>query len=77
METRFFQRSAEYQHAEAIAISSGIAENDIEVSELPDDVLAILADASAKILDTEAQKGERAAKAADIYKTLMTDLGYL
>ena len=40
METRFFQRSAEYQHAEAIAISSGIAENDIEVSELPDDVLA-------------------------------------
>jgi hypothetical protein len=47
------------------------------VSELPDDVLAILADASAKILDTEAQKGERAAKAADIYKTLMTDLGYL
>ena len=77
METRFFQRSAEYQHAEAIAISSGIAENNIEVSELPDDVLAILADASAKILDTEAQKGERAAKAADIYKTLMTDLGYL
>ncbi len=77
METRFYQRSAEYQHEEAIALSSGVAENGIEVLDLPEDVLAILADASTKILDAEAQKGERAAKAADIYRTLMTDLGYL
>ena len=61
----------------AIALSAGIAENGVEVIQLPDDVLAILAEASSKILEAESQKGERAAKAADIYRTLMTDLGYL
>lgn len=74
--TRFFLRSAEYQHKEAIALTEGQANEGIEVVQLPDDVLEMLAGASAKILETEGQKGERAAKAADVYRTLMKDMGY-
>ncbi len=75
--TRFFLRSAEYQHKEAIALSEGVANEGIEVLQLPDDVLELLANASATILETEGQKGERAAKAADVYRTLMSDMGYV
>lgn len=77
IENRFFLRTAEYQHQEALAIQEGIAENGLEVVELPPDVLEVLSEASASILDAEAQKGERAAKAADIYRNLMRDLGYI
>ena len=76
IENRFFLRSAEYQHKEAIALSEGVANEGVEVVNLPDDVLEMLATASADILETEGQKGERAAKAADVYRTLMKDMGY-
>ncbi|MDJ0930712.1 MAG: TRAP transporter substrate-binding protein DctP [Breoghania sp.] len=76
IEMRFFARSVEYVHAEAVALSQGIEENGIKVIELPDDVLSVLTKASTEILDTEAEKGERAAQAADVYKGLMADLGY-
>lgn len=77
IETRFFLRSAEYQHLEAIALSEGVANEGVEVLQLPEDVLELLANASAEILETEGQKGERAAAAADIYRTLMKDMGYV
>lgn len=76
LEERFFLRSVEYQHREAIAITEGIAEDNIEVLTLPDDVLEILKGSSAKLLEREGQKNELTAKAADIYRNLMNDLGY-
>lgn len=76
IESRFFLRTAEYQHQEAIALSQGIANDGVEVVHLPDDVLEMLAEASTQILETEGQKGERAAAAADVYRTLMRDMGY-
>ena len=42
METRFYQRSTEYQALEVKALTSGVAENGIEVTQLPKDVLDIL-----------------------------------
>ncbi len=77
MEIRFYQRSTEYQAAEVQAIAAGIEENSIEVTQLPQDVLDILAEASTRIMGTEAEKGEKAAKARDIYMGLMGDLGYV
>ncbi|KAA0909811.1 TRAP transporter substrate-binding protein DctP [Aquicoccus porphyridii] len=77
IESRFFLRTAEYQHKEAIALAEGVRDNGIEVVHLPDDVLELLAAASVDILETEGQKGEKAAKAADIYTTLMRDLSYI
>ncbi len=75
-ETRFFLRSAEYQLGEAKAISAGIAEEGVQVTQLPDDVLGVLAEASIKILENEGQKGEIAARAASAYTSMMKDLGY-
>jgi TRAP-type mannitol/chloroaromatic compound transport system substrate-binding protein len=77
IEKRFFLRSAEYQHFEAIALAEGVANEGVEVVQLPEDVLEMLAAASAQILEAEGQKGERAAKAADIYRSLMKDMGYV
>ena len=37
----------------------------------------MLSNASKDIMAKEAEKGERAAKAADIYRQLMTDFGYI
>lgn len=76
VQARFFLRTAEYQHQEALALADGVANQGVEVVTLPDDVLGLLAEASKKILEAEAQKGEQAAKAADIYRNLMKDLGY-
>jgi TRAP-type mannitol/chloroaromatic compound transport system substrate-binding protein len=73
---RFYERSSEYQLGEAQALAAGVAENGVEVVQLPDDVLQVLADASSKILEAEAAKGEIAARAADVYRSLMKDLGY-
>lgn len=77
VQSRFFLRSSEYQHKEAIALAEGVAQDGVEVVTLPDDVLEMLAAASVKILETEGQKGEYAAKAADIYTSLMRDVGYV
>jgi len=76
MTARFFLRSAEYMHKEAIALAEGIANQGVEVITLPDDVLGMFADASKDILETEKAKGEIAAKAHEAYTGLMKDLGY-
>jgi TRAP-type mannitol/chloroaromatic compound transport system substrate-binding protein len=77
MEERFWRRSAEYSHKEAIALAAGKAENGVEVINLPDEVTEMLVQASSDILAAEAAKGELAARAADAYTGLMKDLGYL
>lgn len=77
VQARFFLRTAEYQHQEALALADGVANQGLEVVTLPDDVLELLATASKEILEAEGQKSEQAAKAADIYRNLMSDLGYV
>lgn len=74
---RFFLRSAEYMHKEAIALNSGIKEQGVQVVTLPDSVLEVLAAASGKILEAEAAKSAEAAQAADALRGLMSDLGYV
>lgn len=76
IEERFFLRSVEYQHREAIALSEGVAEDGIEVLTLPEDVMENLKSSATQLLEREGQKSELAAKAADIYRKLMKDLGY-
>ena len=77
LQTRFFLRSAEYQHKEAIALTSGVAEQGVTVAQFPDAVLDKFAAASGDILKKEAEKGEKAAAAADALVGLMKDLGYV
>ncbi|WP_407496237.1 TRAP transporter substrate-binding protein DctP [Pseudooceanicola sp. MF1-13] len=76
MEIRFFRRSAEYMHKEAIALTSGVTENGVEVMQFPQEVLDMFAAASTNILEQEKAKGEIAARAHEAYTGLMSDLGY-
>lgn len=77
MEERFWRRSSEYQHKEAIALSTGIDEEGVTVINLPEDVSGLLVAASSDIMAQEAEKGDYAAQAAEAYRGLMADLGYL
>ncbi|WP_136637319.1 TRAP transporter substrate-binding protein DctP [Pseudooceanicola onchidii] len=77
MEIRFFRRSAEYMHKEAIALTAGVNENGVEVMQFPQEVLDMFASASTNILEEEKAKGEIAARAHAAYTGLMSDLGYV
>lgn len=77
VEERFFLRTSEYQHKEAIALTSGIKEMGVEVISFPDAVLEKLAVASLQILEDAGSGGPKAEEAAASLKGLMSDLGYI
>ncbi|HRO59660.1 MAG TPA: substrate-binding domain-containing protein [Burkholderiaceae bacterium] len=76
VENRYFQRSVEYQHQEAIALNTGISKMDVKVEHYPDDVLARFAEASKVILAKEMDKGPKAKEMGEKLTSLMKDLGY-
>jgi TRAP-type mannitol/chloroaromatic compound transport system substrate-binding protein len=77
VEERYFRRSVEYQHQEAMALTTGRTKMNVEVVSWPDDVLKKFTEASKGILQKESAKGERAAKGSESLTKLMTDLGYV
>lgn len=76
LETRFWKRCAEYQYKEMTALASGIAEQNVEVREFPEAVLAKFAEATGAILDEEAAKGGNAAKGTEMLVDFLKVLGY-
>jgi TRAP-type mannitol/chloroaromatic compound transport system substrate-binding protein len=76
VEERYFRRSVEYLHQEAVALTTGTTTMGVEVVNFPPDVLKKFAEASTGILNKEAAKGERAGKARASLDKLMKDLGY-
>jgi TRAP-type mannitol/chloroaromatic compound transport system substrate-binding protein len=76
VEERYFRRSVEYLHQEAISLNTGKEKMNVEVVRFPDDVLKRLADASDAILKKEIAKGDIAAKGGEALTKLMSDLGY-
>lgn len=77
VEERYFRRSVEYLHQEAIAMNTGKAKMDVEVVRFPDDVLKKFAEASKDILAKETAKGDVAKKGSQALTKLMSDLGYV
>ncbi|MEZ5729618.1 MAG: TRAP transporter substrate-binding protein DctP [Burkholderiaceae bacterium] len=77
VEERFFSRTAEYQHKEAIALTKGRTSMKVEVVQFPKEVQARFAQASKDILAKEAAKGPLAAPGAAARTALMKDLGYV
>lgn len=76
-EERFFQRTVEYSHKEAVALTKGRATQNVEVVQFPDAVLKKFAEASKTILAKEMASGERAKKGGMALTGLMKDLGYV
>ncbi|MEE3098793.1 MAG: TRAP transporter substrate-binding protein DctP, partial [Pseudomonadota bacterium] len=65
VEERFYLRSVEYLEGEAQSLTDGVQNEGVMVTQFPDDVLALFAQASGDILAREAEKSEKAAACAD------------
>ncbi|MGP9812258.1 TRAP transporter substrate-binding protein DctP [Rhodopseudomonas sp. NSM] len=77
IEERYFLRSVEYMHQEAVALNTGKAKMNVEVVRFSDDVVSRFTEASKTILQKETAKGAIAAKGGDAMTKLMSDLGYV
>jgi TRAP-type mannitol/chloroaromatic compound transport system substrate-binding protein len=76
LDTRFWKRTTEYQYKEKVALSKGVAEQNVTVAQFPDEVLAKFSAASKAILAEEKAKGGNAAKAVEIMEAYLKELGY-
>jgi len=77
LDMRFWKRCTEYQYKERLALSAGIAEQNVKVAQFPDGVLKKFAVASASILKEERAKGGNAEKATDMLTDFLKNLGYI
>ncbi|MCC5858645.1 MAG: TRAP transporter substrate-binding protein DctP [Ectothiorhodospiraceae bacterium] len=77
LKEQFYYRSIEYQYKEEITLARAQQELGVEVTMLPDDVLAAMNEAAAKIWDNERNKGELAAEAMDRLEGFLRELGYI
>jgi TRAP-type mannitol/chloroaromatic compound transport system substrate-binding protein len=77
LDERFFSRSAEYQHKEAVALTKGKTTMKVEVVQWPEAVQQKFGEVSKTLLAKEGAKGPRAAKGVEALTGLMKDLGYV
>lgn len=77
LDEQFWYRSTEYQYLERVALATSVAEQGVEVIELPEDVQQQLSETAMKIWEAEGQKSEEAAEVLEKLKAFLTDLGYL
>jgi len=77
LEEQFWFRTNEYQYKEQLALAAAMAEEDVQVMQLPPEVMKELTAAAAKSWDKEAEKGEKAAAALAQLKEFLAGLGYI
>lgn len=77
LDLRFWKRCTEYQYKEKLALSAGIADQNVTVAQFPEGVLKKFAEASATILIEERAKGGNAEKATDMLTDFLQKLGYV
>lgn len=77
IEERFYRRTVEYLHKEAIALTRGRTTMNVELVRFPDAVQKRFSDASQAILAKELGKGELAARGGAALTALAKDLGYV
>lgn len=77
LDVRFFKRTTEYQYKEQVALSEGVATQNVTVAQFPEGVLKKFAEASGKIIEDERAKGGNAEKGADMLVGFLKELGYV
>ena len=75
LDEQFWVRTNEYRHGEKIALAEAVAEEGVEVIELPDPVIAELTEVARARWEAEGEKGEEAAAMLEKLKTFLADLG--
>ncbi|BES69386.1 TRAP transporter substrate-binding protein DctP [Marinobacter nanhaiticus D15-8W] len=77
LDEQFWFRTNEYQYKERVTLAKAIAEEDVQVNTLPEDVQQRLTQTAQKMWDEEGERSERAQKALTMLKDYLTELGYL
>ncbi|MEX0759669.1 MAG: TRAP transporter substrate-binding protein DctP [Tistlia sp.] len=77
LEEQFWFRTNEYQYKEKIALANAMRDQDVQVMQLPDEVMQEITEVARQSWEREAEKGEKAAEALANLKSFMADLGYI
>lgn len=77
LDEQFTLRTAEYQRQEEEALAKAQKELGVQVNTLPQDVVDKLTETAQKIWEQEAARSPESAKAVDMLKKYLSDLGYL
>ncbi|HEX5512877.1 MAG TPA: TRAP transporter substrate-binding protein DctP [Gammaproteobacteria bacterium] len=77
LDEQFVLRTAEYQRQEEEALAKAQKELGVKVNMLPQDALDKLTETAQKIWEQEAARGPESAKAVEMLKKYLSELGYL
>ena len=77
LEEQFWFRTNEYLYQERVALAKAIAEQGVEVNELPEPVMDHLMKVAVEQWETEGQRSDNSKKALAMLKEFLGDLGYL
>lgn len=77
LDEQFWFRTNEYLYQERVALSKAMEENGVEINRLPQDVQQRLTEIAQKTWEEEGKRSENAAKALDMLKDFLGELGYL
>ena len=74
---QFWIRTSEYLYKERITLAKVMAEQDVQINTMPQDVQDKLAKTAQKMWDEEAKRSDKAAEVVEKLKGFLSDLGYL
>lgn len=77
LDEHFYLRTIEYQYQEEVELARVIAEEGVELIELPDEVQSAMNDAAETIWEREREKGDLAAEAVERLEAFLAELGYM
>ncbi|MGM0571909.1 MAG: TRAP transporter substrate-binding protein DctP [Pseudomonadota bacterium] len=77
LKEQFWVRTNEYEHKEKVTLQKAVAEEGVEINNLPQDVIDHMTEAAQVIWDEEAERSENSAKAVEMVKDYLRQLGRL
>lgn len=77
LDEHFWLRTNEYQYQEEIALAKAVAEDGVQVNNLPEDVRKRLTESAQQFWEEEAKRSPQAAEAVSRMKKFLGELGYL
>jgi TRAP-type mannitol/chloroaromatic compound transport system substrate-binding protein len=77
LQDQFWHRTIEYEYKEQITLARAVQKQNVQVYRLPEDVQQSMTKAASKVWEAEAKRGPQAAKAMEMMRSFLGDLGYL
>ena len=77
LKEQFWFRTNEYEHKEKVTLQKAVKEEGVKINTLPQDVQDHMTEAAQKFWDEEAKRSDNAAKAVEMVKEYLRQLGRL